>query len=191
MTSFTPHDEPTSWLHPDIEVRRSRIEGRGLFATAAIRRGTVVARLRGREVSTAELERLIAEADANPAAAYVDTIGLGEDTHLILAQDSNVHYGNHSCDPNLWHVGPVTLAARRDVAAGEEVTVDYGTQATVTGWSMPCACGSPLCRHVVTGADWRRAELRERYGRHWVAPLLRLIDADVEDLDNANGSPRT
>jgi uncharacterized protein len=173
------HLEPECWLHPDVAVRDSAIQGRGLFALADLGEGCVVVRLGGREVSTAELQDLLAAAGRDPAAPYVDTLGLGADTHLVLPPGSDVHYGNHSCDPNLWHVDPVTLTTRRDVAAGEELTVDYGTQTALAGWSMACTCGSPRCRGVVTGADWKRAELRQRYGRHWVAPLLRLIDTSL------------
>src|SRR3954464_3658295 len=43
--------EPDCWLHPDLEVRDSPIEGRGLFARAAIPGGTVVSRIGGRLVS--------------------------------------------------------------------------------------------------------------------------------------------
>lgn len=39
------------WSHPDLEVRSSLIAGQGLFATAAIPAGTVVATLGGRLVS--------------------------------------------------------------------------------------------------------------------------------------------
>jgi hypothetical protein len=42
---------------------------------------------------------------------------------------------------------------------------------------MDCACGSPLCRETVTGGDWRRAELRQRYGEHWIPMLLDRISA--------------
>jgi uncharacterized protein len=45
---------------------------------------------------------------------------------------------------------------------------------------MTCLCGSPLCRGVVAGDDWRRPELRERYGEHWVPALLtRIRSAEV------------
>jgi SET domain-containing protein len=44
-----------------------------------------------------------------------------------------VRYGNHSCDPNLWHADVVTITARRDIAAGEELTIDYATH---PGWQI-------------------------------------------------------
>ncbi len=32
---------------------------------------------------------------------------------------------NHSCDSNLWMADEATVVARRDIAAGEELTLDY------------------------------------------------------------------
>jgi hypothetical protein len=59
-------------------------------------------------------------------------------------------------------VDEVTLVARRPVETGEELTVDYATM-TVVPWEMECNCGAPSCRGVVTGDDWRRPDLQERY----------------------------
>jgi hypothetical protein len=82
-----------------------------------------------------------------------------------------VHYGNHSCDPNLWHVGPYEIATRRPVRAGEELTMDYATQTGTPGFSMSCRCGAAGCRGEVTSEDWRRADLQARYAGHWVPAL--------------------
>jgi 8-oxo-dGTP pyrophosphatase MutT (NUDIX family) len=162
------------WLHPSVEVRVSRIEGRGLFATSALTAGTVVARLGGRLADTAVMRDLVADATAG-RSAYVDTITVLDDLHLVLPPRRPVGYGNHSCDPALWHTDAFTLAARRDLAPGEELTVDYATQTAEAGFVMACRCGSALCRGRVTGADWRRPELQERYGERWVPALLARI----------------
>ncbi|MGI8613395.1 MAG: hypothetical protein ACR2KL_05550 [Nocardioidaceae bacterium] len=69
------------------------------------------------------------------------------------------------------------MAARVDLAAGDELTNDYATSTAAADFKMPCSCGSARCRGVVTGADWRLTVLQERYGRHWVPALLDLIDA--------------
>jgi SET domain-containing protein len=160
--------EPDCWLHAGVEVRSSPISGRGLFARESMQAGTVVSRLGGRLVSTAELRLLLAAPD------YVDTITVGTDLHLVLPPRRPNGYGNHSCDPNLWWVGPYELATRRDVTAGEELTNDYATSTAEPGFAMPCSCGSASCRGTVSGDDWRRPELRLRYGRHWVPALLDL-----------------
>jgi SET domain-containing protein len=166
-----PEPKPDCWLHPDVEVRRSPIAGHGLFARSPIPAGTIVSRLGGRLVNSAELKRLIAD----PDEPYVDTITVGENTHLVLPPRRPNGYGNHGCDPNLWWVGPYELAARRDIVADEEITNDYATSTDEPGFAMSCDCGSRLCRHIVTGDDWRRPELRQRYGVHWVPALLARI----------------
>ncbi|MPZ94429.1 MAG: SET domain-containing protein-lysine N-methyltransferase [Propionibacteriales bacterium] len=167
--------EPDCWLHPDVEVRPSPIAGRGLFARAAISAGSVVSRVGGRLVSSAELRRMFAVAAADPAHAYIDTITVAEDRHLVLPPRHPSGYGNHSCDPNLWWVDAYTLAARRDIAVDEEVTNDYAASTGANDFSMICQCGSPMCRGTVSGRDWQRAELQQRYGEHWVPALLARI----------------
>ena len=164
------------WLHPSVEVRPSAIAGHGLFATARVPAGTLVARLGGRLVDSAVMRELIAAAGAG-RSAYVDTITVLDDLHLVLPPRRPIGFGNHSCDPALWHDGPFMLVARRDIAEGAEITVDYATQTAEDGFSIVCSCGSPSCRGIVTGDDWRRADLQERYGEHWVPALLSRIRA--------------
>ncbi len=163
--------EAHCWLHPDVEVGASPIAGRGLIARAAIRPGEPVSRLGGRLVSGAELRNIFAAARTRQDAPYVDTILVADDVHLVVAPGQN-RFGNHSCDPNTWWIDAYTLAARRLIRPGEEVTNDYATSTGDSGFRLACSCGSRLCRGVVTGADWRSAELRRRYGDHWVPGLL-------------------
>jgi GNAT superfamily N-acetyltransferase len=159
------------WLDHRLAVRPSQIEGRGLFASQHIPGGTVLVRLGGRLVSSAELDRLTARANADPGIPYVDSVTVYGDYHLVIPPGTDVHYGNHSCDPNTWHVGPYEIAARRDIQAGEEVTIDYATCSGASGFRMDCRCGSNLCRRRITSEDWRRPELQARYGHHWVPAL--------------------
>lgn len=161
------YEKQLCWSHPELEVRGSEIAGQGLFAKESIKQGEIVSRLAGRKVTTAELNELL-------KTPPVDTITLNEDQHLVLPTDPRprIAYGNHSCDPNLWWIDAVTLEARRDIPPGEEITSDYGTS-TGTDFEMTCNCGSPLCRGVVTGEDWRREELQDRYGDRWIPALLR------------------
>jgi hypothetical protein len=167
----------TTWVHPQIVVKDSNIEGKGLFAREDLPAGEIVLRLGGGLVSTNELGRLIETANADPSHSYVDTLTVDEDTHLVLPPGTLVHFGNHSCDPNMWHVGPYEISTRRAVEGGEELTIDYGTQSGAAGFSMACSCGSPLCRGRVTDDDWRLPALRARYQHHWVPALEARIAA--------------
>nr|WP_238357129.1 SET domain-containing protein [Kribbella italica] len=161
------YEKALCWAHPHLVVRESSIAGQGLFATAPIAAGEVVSVLAGRKVSTAELTELL----KHPP---VDTITLEEDLHLVLPNDPRpvIAYGNHGCDPNTWWTDAVTLTARRDFAPGDELTSDYGTSTGIPDWQMSCACGSALCRRLITGSDWQLPELQDRYGDHWIPELL-------------------
>jgi hypothetical protein len=169
-----PPPELDCWLHPAVEVRSSPIAGQGLFARTRIPAGTAVSRLGGRLVNGEELGRLL---DAVRAAGqgYVDTITVTDGSHLVLPPGQPNGKGNHSCDPNLWWAAPYTLVACRDIEVGEEVFNDYATSTGEDGFHMVCQCGAERCRGLVTGRDWQRPELQQRYGDHWVPGLLHRI----------------
>jgi SET domain-containing protein len=169
-----PLPESDCWLHPAAEVRLSPVAGEGLFASTLIRAGTAVSRLGGRLVTGAELRRILHRVQ-HCDGGYVDTITVAEDAHLVLPAGQANGKGNHSCDPNLWWAAPYMLVARRDIPAGEELTNDYSTSTGERDFVMPCHCGTTQCRGIATGGDWKRPELQERYGDHWVPGLLSQI----------------
>jgi hypothetical protein len=165
------------WANPAVIVRRSGIEGDGLFTTADLAEGDLVLRLGGRLVTTSELEALIAEADADDDAPYVDSVTVFEEAHLVMPGSTTAHFVNHSCDPNLWHDGAYEVRARRSIPAGEELTIDYGTNSGAPGFEMRCACGAPGCRARITSDDWSNPELQRRYRGHWAPALSRRIES--------------
>lgn len=57
---------------------------------------------------------------------------------------------NHSCDPNTAFVG-LNVVARRAIAPGEELTIDYGTFYDETMAEFECRCGSQNCRGRIAG----------------------------------------
>ena len=177
------------WLHPSVVIGMSEIEGRGLFAAQAIEVGLPVSRLGGSIVTDAELEVRFAQQASDPTVGYIDTIAVGDGLHLLMPARQANHYGNHSCDPNLWWIDAFRLAARRDIASGEELTNDYGTSTGAPSFRMECRCGSPICRRFITGDDWRNRELRARYGQHWVPEMLRLQSQSAESKTQATTEP--
>jgi hypothetical protein len=127
-------------------------------------------------------------------AAPRSTVYIGEDTFLGARvgeydreRDDRGDFINHACDSNVWLADENTLVARRDIAAGEELTVDYalfeGDEDDVKSWD--CRCGSPLCRRRITGRDWRLPGLQERYRGHF-SPF---INHRIEQLEHASHQP--
>ncbi len=162
-------------LHPHIEVRGSDIEGRGLFATAPIKRGEVIWRREPEEryYSQEEIDRFTPEQKKN-FYNYCYQVGqnLFYGTPDGKAGD-DADYMNHSCDPNTWFEADGSMTARRDIDTGEEITYDYATSESRPDFVLMCRCGSALCRQTVRGDDLRRsAELRARYGDHLLPHVL-------------------
>ncbi|WP_051248150.1 SET domain-containing protein [Nocardioides halotolerans] len=84
---------------------------------------------------------------------------------------------NHACDPNLGWRGDA-LVTLRDVAAGEELLVDYATGTADRTYVLRCHCASYRCRQMVEGTDWQIPQLRRRYAGHWAPDVQALIDAE-------------
>lgn len=154
----------SSYISPKCAKRQhSPIEGRGLYAVADIAAGEVVAVKGGHLVDGATLEQqagVIGNSD----------IQITDELHLVALEDAEYHgimlYLNHSCEPNVGVAGNVVFVAMRNLAAGEELTIDYA-MIDDHQQSLACNCGTPSCRGTVSGQDWRRPELQERYGRYF------------------------
>lgn len=72
--------------------------------------------------------------------------------------------------------GEITFVAIRDIFPGEELTVDYAFIDN-EDYSFECHCGSPLCRHIVTGFDWKIERLQNEYYLYFAQYLKDKIDA--------------
>jgi SET domain-containing protein len=124
------------------ETRGSDVSGHGVFALRPLRKGDKVLECRGRLVSTAEVY------DGLRAMQVGPDLWLAEDLSRPDASD----YINHGCSPNLGFVdGSLWLVALRDIEPGEELLWDYSTAQDEPGWAVPCRCGSPDCRGMITG----------------------------------------
>ena len=68
------------------------------------------------------------------------------------------------------------LVARRNIATGEELTLDYALWEWDPTWKIdPCRCGTVNCRRVITGSDWKMLELQRRYKGHFSPYVTKLI----------------
>ena len=138
------------WASPAIRVGPSPIEGTGAFAGRDLPAGTVIARLGGTLVSTAERDARIAARRSDPSLPYVDNVTVGPDAHLVLPPSTPLHHLDHSCDPSVrvdLTTGEVVI--RRRVSSGEELTTDYGLVSGPGAPSLRCRCGTSACRGVV------------------------------------------
>jgi len=132
-----------------LEVRRSNIDRNGCFAAEPIPAEGLVGEYVGEIITTAEAVRR----EADLSRGSILTFWLDQEWAIDGAVGGNqTIYINHSCAPNCYcrveaEARRVFMHARRDLAAGEELTIDYAYDANTP--LEPCLCGAPECRGYI------------------------------------------
>jgi SET domain-containing protein len=154
---------PTA-LSPTVIVRRSKIQGRGVFARRAIAPDQRIIEYTGRLISSDE-----ADAQCDDEAMrrhHTFLFGVDDDYTIDGAHGGNeARYINHSCEPNCESVVEgrrVFIHALRAIATREEIVYDYW-YTTDESYSLvdlqriyPCRCGAPTCRGTLARPPRRR-----------------------------------
>ncbi len=160
-----------SYRSPKTVTKPSPIHGTGLFAREAITRDEIVAIKGGHIFDVATLREV--EARLGPAEiAVADGLFIGP--RSAKERDGSMLFTNHSCDPNIGVQGQIVFVAMRAIAAGEELTHDWATTDD-DDREMTCRCGAACCRGTITGQDWRRPDLQEKYRGYFSWYLQRRI----------------
>ena len=124
-----------------IEIKKSEIEGIGVFATKNFKEGEVVYSFKkGRIVGLNDIKNL-----PKGEERYLDKIG--DDKFEIV--EPPARHVNHSCSPNVIEKER-TAYALRDIRKKEEITIDYDK---IAYFEKPfkCHCGSKNCIGFVQG----------------------------------------
>lgn len=166
-----------TYRSPKTEVRTSSIHGQGLFATVPIAKGEIVA-VKGGYILTTQ-EWTVLEEELGSAE-----IQIAEDLFIAPVQqdqrDGGMLYTNHSCDPNIAIQGQIVFVAMRAIAPDEELTHDWATTDDLD-YEMTCNCSAVNCRGLITGKDWMKKELQDKYKGWFCWFLQRKIDALTAD----------
>lgn len=121
-----------------VTVKKSKIEGKGVFAECDFRKGEVVLRW--------DTSRVLTEKEAGEIVdkekKYVSFL---EDKCVLM--QSPEKYVNHSCEPNTAERNLCDVA-RRDIKKGEEITIGYGDK-NPSNVGKECCCGSRKCKKVI------------------------------------------
>jgi SET domain-containing protein len=141
-----------------IQVRRSGVHGRGVFALQPIAAGERIIEYKGEVITWPEALRRHPHDPGDPDHTVYFHI---DDKHVI---DANVggnaaRWINHACEPNCQADetdGRVFIHALTDISPGEELFYDYGL--VIDERYTPrlkkqyaCRCGSPRCRRTMLG----------------------------------------
>lgn len=136
-----------------LQVRRSGVHGKGVFAVCDIARDETLIEYRGERISWPEALRRHPHDPHDPNHTFYFHL---DDERVIDAKygGNAARWINHSCAPNCEaqeDEGRVFIRALRKIRAGEELSYDYGlvidaryTKALKAQY--PCWCGSKSCR---------------------------------------------
>jgi SET domain-containing protein len=134
---------------PPIKVRRSRVHGRGVFATKRIRKNARIIEYTGKRVTWES----VPEDSDNP---HTFLFGLNGGVMVIDPRigGNDARWINHSCDPNCEAIeedGRVFIYALRNIRPGEELSYDYQLEVDEPRTRKAeaesrCFCGSAHCR---------------------------------------------
>ncbi len=136
-----------------IQVRRSGVHGKGVFALTDIAEGETLVEYTGERISWKEALRRHPHDPKDPNHTFYFSI---EDGRVIDAKHGGnaSRWINHACEPNCEadeEDGRVFVKALRNIAAGEELNYDYGLTideryTPKLKAQYPCWCGAPSCR---------------------------------------------
>lgn len=124
-----------------LDVRCSRIDGLGVFAREPIAAARKIGEIRGESISVAEARIRATRSER------IMIVELSPRRAIDFSKSTDpMRYTNHSCRPNARlsiERGRVEFYALREIAPGEEITVDYGE--THHQGTLACRCGAPGC----------------------------------------------
>ncbi len=151
-----------SYLSPKTVVKESLIQGRGLFAQTFIAKGEIVC-IKGGHIFNRETLREVQKTLGPSEIQIGENLFIGPLT--ADEREGSMIFSNHSCDPNIGVQGQIVFVAMRDIQAGEELTHDWA-MTDDDNYEMTCNCGAINCRKIITGQDWRKKDLQEKYGEY-------------------------
>ena len=123
---------------PDVIVKKSGIEGLGVFAARDFKKGELVLRWDNAKELSEEQVKQVPQEEKKYVAFF---------NGKYLLQSSPAKYVNHSCEPNTF-VKDFCDIALRDIKQGEEITSDYSKEPE-PDMNMKCNCNTKKCRKTI------------------------------------------
>jgi hypothetical protein len=146
-----------------IQVRKSGVHGKGVFAVQDLPEGETLIEYLGEIITWKEAQRRHPWNPEDPNHTFYFHIDDGRVIDAAVGGNA-ARWINHSCNPNCEadeEEGRVFIKTLRNIKAGEELNYDYGliidepyTKALKAEY--PCWCGSKNCRGTLLAPKRRR-----------------------------------
>lgn len=143
--------------------RGNTISGYGIYAVTEIKAGELV--WQGEETAQRIVTRSYVQSYWNTSEQEVFqryAYPLSEEVFILWSENPTEWAPqNHSCEANTAYRG-LNVYAVRDIAAGEELTLDYSTFCDGNMLEFQCQCQSPNCRGIIRGTPLNSVTRREQ-----------------------------
>lgn len=147
-----------------IQVRRSGVHGKGVFALQDIAEGEVLIEYVGEIISWPEAQERHPHDPSDPNHTFYFHINESRVIDAKVGGNSS-RWINHSCDANCEadeRDGRIFIKALRNIQAGEELNYDYGLvlherYTPKLKAQYPCWCGARECRGTLLAPKRRRS----------------------------------
>ena len=156
-----------------VEVRKSSIQGRGVFARRAIEEEEQIIEYLGERISHEEATSRYDDESVRRHHTFLFTVD--DDVCVDGSRGGNeARFINHSCDPNAYALiqkKRIFIRALRAIAPGEEILYDYwySTDPDYTEEDLrrlyPCRCGAESCRGTLAAPPKPRKKARTKAKR--------------------------
>jgi SET domain-containing protein len=146
-----------------IQVRKSGVHGKGVFALTDIAAGESIIEYVGEIISWKEAQRRHPHDPSDPNHTFYFSLDNGQVIDALHGGNAS-RWINHSCAPNCEadeEEGRVFIKALRKIKAGEELNYDYGLiidepYTRKLKAEYPCWCGARNCRGTLLAPKRRR-----------------------------------
>ena len=148
-----PRTAPRASTGRRLQIRRSGVHGKGVFAVQDIAEGEVLIEYTGEVISWQTAQDRHPHDPLQPNHTFYFHV---DEDHVIDAKfgGNSSRWINHSCDPNCFadeRDGRIFITALRNLAAGEELNYDYGLMlderyTKKLKAEYACWCGAAQCR---------------------------------------------
>ena len=143
-----------------LQIRRSPIQGLGVFARETIPGRRLVIEYAGDRISRAEAQRRFLKRGKPKRISFAR---LNRNWIIDGWKGNGSEYINHSCSPNLYFWKPrghIFLCSLKRILPGEELSVDYKIRRHVG--EIPCHCRAANCRGLINTPAKRHRDRDKR-----------------------------
>jgi SET domain-containing protein len=150
-----------------FEIRPSKIQGLGAFATTRIPKGTRIIEYTGERITPAEADRRYNDDGSDHPRVLLFSVD-GRTVIDAAVGGNEAQYINHSCEPNCAAVTEkkhVYIESIHEIQPGEELLYDYNlTRESDDDEALEklyeCRCGAPNCRGTMLVPKDKQAKRR-------------------------------